>query len=332
MTTIYLTEQGSVVRLTSRQLIVFKGKEKLLQRPLFYIDRLVLFGNIQITAQAMAALLDEGIEIAYLNSRGQYRGKIQPADSKNILLRIAQYERCLDPAFQVELSRTVVAGKINNGRALILRFQRNHPEVEFSAELEAIDKILTKILHQQTIDQLMGCEGAATAAYFRAFGKMFRRELSFEVRTRRPPKDPVNAVLSFGYTLLTNEIFGLVSAQGLDPYLGFFHGISYGRPSLVLDLVEEFRHPFIDRFTLSLFNNDVLAADDFRAVENEGIYLTKPALKTYFEHYERRIREPFTEKQTGETVTFRHLFQQQLQKFSKTLMEKTAYQPFKIKE
>lgn len=280
----------------------------------------------------MGVLLDEGIEVGYLSSNGKYRGRIQAAESKNVLLRVAQYERFLDDAFQVELARTLVAGKINNGRALILRYQRNYPDTDFSAELLAIQTTLTNLASQQTVSSIMGSEGTSTAAYFRAYGKMFRKEFSFDKRTRRPPKDPVNAILSFGYTLLTNEIFSLVSAHGLDPYIGFLHGLSYGRPSLALDAVEEFRHPFIDRFTLSLFNNEVFTAEDFQPVENKGIYLTKPALKTYFEHYERRVREPFKLPNTDEDVNFRQLFKQQVHKLSSTILKKEPYEPFRIYE
>ena len=244
----------------------------------------------------------------------------------------SKYERYLDDDFQAELARTLVQGKINNGRALILRYQRNYPDADFSSELQVIDTALSKLPAQKTVNSIMGSEGTATAAYFNAFGKMFRKEFRFDKRTRRPPKDPVNALLSFGYTLLTNEIFSMVSAHGLDPYIGYLHGLSYGRPSLALDVVEEFRHPFIDRFTLSLFNNEVFAADDFRPVENKGIYLTKPALKTYFEHYERRVREPFKLPNTDEEVNFRHLFKQQVQKLSRSILTKESYEPFRIYE
>lgn len=330
MSTIYLTEIGSVVRISSRHLVVTKGTESILQMPLIKVDRLLLFGNITITAPAMGVLLDEGIEVCYLSSSGKYRGKIQAAESKNVLLRVAQYERFLDNDFQLELARILVQSKINNGRALILRYQHNYPDADFSSELQVIDTALANLPAQQSVSSIMGSEGTATAAYFSAFGKMFRKEFRFDKRTRRPPKDPVNALLSFGYTLLTNEIFSMVSAHGLDPYIGFLHGLSYGRPSLALDIVEEFRHPFIDRFTLSLFNNEVFAADDFQPVEDQGIYLTKPALKTYFEHYERRVREPFKLPNSDEEINFRELFKRQVQKLSNTILKKEPYEPFRI--
>ena len=332
MGTIYLTEPGAVVRVSSRHIVVTKGKERLLQMPMIKVERILIFGNIQITAQAVNVLMDEGIEISYLSSNGRFRGKIQPAESKNVFLRIAQYERSLDEEFSASIARTIVEAKIHNGRALIKRYQRNYPEINFEDDLQSIENALIKLKTQKQVPGIMGIEGTATATYFKAFGKMFRGKLRFEKRTRRPPKDPVNAVLSFGYTLLTNEFFSLVTAHGLDPYIGFLHGLSYGRPSLPLDLVEEFRHPFIDRFTLSLFNNQVLTEDDFRVVENQGIYLKKPALKRYFEHYERRVRERFRLHEQAEESNFRQLFQRQVANITKKIMKykDVEYKPFKI--
>ena len=330
MSAIYITEPGCMIRISSRHLIVTKGKERKLQMPLIKVERILLFGSSQITAPAVAALLDEGIEICYLSSNGRFRGKLQPAESKNVLLRVAQYERYLDEEFTVNLARTIVRGKVANGRALILRYQRNYPDIDFSGELKTIEQTLANLPSQKTVNSLMGSEGIATAVYFKAFGKMFRGDLRFETRSRRPPKDPVNAVLSFGYTMLTNEMFSLITAHGLDPYIGFLHGLSYGRPSLPLDLVEEFRHPFIDRFTLSLFNNGVLTESDFRPVENKGIYLNKDALQRYFEHYERRVKEKFNIGKSEEEKSYRDLFRLQVNKLSNTIMKGEKYEPIKI--
>ncbi len=230
MSAIYVTEPGCQVRVSSRQVIVTKGKERLLSMPLIKVERLLLFGPIQVTAQAVNILLDEGVDITYLSSKGRFRGKIQPAESKNVLVRVAQYERFLDEDFTVALARTFVSAKVSNGRALILRYQRNYPDIDFSAEIKSIENNLNKLKEQNSVAAIMGMEGTSTATYFKAFGKMFRTAFRFEKRTRRPPKDPVNAVLSFGYTMLTNEMYSLITAHGLDPYIGFLHGLSYGRP------------------------------------------------------------------------------------------------------
>jgi len=332
MSTVYITEPGAVVRQSSQHLVVTKDNQRLNTIPLIKLERLVIFGHVQLTTEAMHALLKEGIDVAFLTGNGKLRGRLVATESKNVFLRLAQYERHLDDAFQLELARAFVAGKIRNGRALILRYLRNHPENDFAQPLKLIEQTLDSVAAMATTNSLMGAEGLATAAYFRAFGQMFRRELAFETRTRRPPKDPVNAVLSLGYTLLTNEILALLIAQGFDPYIGFLHGVVYGRPSLALDLVEEFRHPLVDRLTLNLFNNQVLTAEDFRPVEGEGIYLTPAALKTYLQYYERRMREPVTLAETSMPTDFRQIVRAQAQRLAKTIKTQEAYQPFYLED
>lgn len=326
MSTVYLTDPGAVVRQSSQHLVVTKDNARLKTIPLLKLERLVIFGHVQLTTEAIHALLKEGVDVAFLTGHGKLHGRLLAADSKNVFLRLAQYERHLDDAFQIELARAFVAGKIRNGRALIQRYLRNHPENNFDAELRLISQTLEGLENLATVPSLMGAEGIATATYFRAFGQMFRRELAFETRTRRPPKDPVNAVLSLGYTLLTNEILALLSAQGFDPYIGFLHGVVYGRPALALDLVEEFRHPFIDRLTLNLFNNQVLTAEDFRPVEGQGIYLTPAALKTYLQAYEHRMREPSTPEVAASAP--RQILRDQVQRLAKTIRAQEPYQPF----
>jgi CRISPR-associated protein Cas1 len=219
---------------------------------------------------------------------------------------------------------------ISNARAMILRHLRNHPELNFSKELELIEQTLDRLERNQTVNSLMGAEGIATATYFRCFGQMFRKELTFQERSRRPPKDPVNAILSLGYTMITNEILGLVIAHGLDPYIGFLHGVVYGRPSLALDLVEEFRHPVIDRFSLHLFNNKILSADDFRKVEQDGIYLTSEGIKKYFQQYEQRLKAPLKQEASDATLNLRSIMKHQVRKMANSLQNREIYNPFKM--
>jgi CRISPR-associated protein Cas1 len=332
MSSVYITEQGAVVRQSDRHLVVTKDKERITHLPLIKLERLIIFGRVQLTTEAIQALLKEGVDVSFLTYNGKLRGRLVAAESKNVFLRLAQYERHLDDRFQLNLARTIVKAKIRNGRAVIARYQRNHPEESFAAEAKMIDDTLKSLDNLQTVNSLMGAEGVATAAYFRAFGRMFRKELAFETRTRRPPKDPVNAVLSLGYSLLTNEILSLLIANGFDPYIGFFHGVVYGRPSLALDLVEEFRHPFVDRLTLTLFNNEILSPEDFRPVEGEGIYLTPQALKTYLQLYERRLQEIFSPEGSEEKHSFRSLFRGQIQNLAKTIKNLEPYKPFRMRD
>jgi len=330
MKVIYITEQGSVVRKTSRRLVVSKEERTLAEIPAIGLDGIVIFGNIQMTSQAMGFLLDSGIHVSFLSSKGKYKGTLIPAQSKNVLLRIAQYERYLDEEFQRQHASVLVEAKIRNGRGLIKRYSRNYPELEFDDEISGLDSALKKLEAKPEVPVLLGIEGQATATYFRAFGKMFRKEMDFSVRSRRPPKDPVNALLSFGYTLVTNETFSLLLAIGFDPYIGYLHQIDYGRPSLALDMVEEFRHPIVDRFTLYLVNNRIISGEDFFENEERGFFLKPEALKRYFEQYEKRMNEVFQNQFTGEKVSYRSLFRQQAYKLSKTIQARVPYTPYRI--
>lgn len=328
MSVLYLTEQGSVLGRRQRRLIVTKDGNILKEVSGLRLERILIFGNVQITAQAMAYLLEQGIETSLLSSHGKFRGRLAPVESKNVFLRIAQYERYLDERFPVEHSRRIVEAKIRNARTLITRYGYDHKEEGFDDIVEVLKRALVSLPNKEKVATILGVEGHSTAAYFRAFGKMLRREFQFSTRSRRPPKDPVNALLSFGYTLITNEILSILCAIGLDPYIGYLHSINYGRPSLALDLVEEFRHPAIDRFTLNLVNNRVLDALDFEGREDGGFYLTDDSRRRYFLAYEEMMRNSFKESLSGEKTSFRSLLTRQAHKLAKSIQQGVPYQPF----
>lgn len=330
MATLYLTEQGAVLRKTSRRLVAEKDGKVITEVPEFKIDRVFVFGNIQITTQTIAFLLSNGIETSFFSVKGRLKGRLSPIESKNVLLRIEQHRKVQDEEFRLKLAKTIVEGKLKNGRTLLLRYSRSHPEVELSKYVSEIDRCLKSLVRKERISTVVGIEGQASAAYFRAYGKMFRRELQFEQRTRRPPKDPINALLSLGYTMITNEIISVVSGIGFDPYVGFYHGIHYGRPSLALDIVEEFRHPIVDTLTLHLINNRVLTDSDFIEDKEGGCYLTDDARRKYFEHYERKISKEFKLHNRDVRITFRKLFDAQAHNMEKVIMEGKPYKPFSM--
>ncbi|MFQ6114248.1 MAG: CRISPR-associated endonuclease Cas1 [bacterium] len=331
MSTVYITEQGAMLHQSSRHLVVTKGKEKLIHIPLLNVERLVLFGNVQITTQAINLLLNEGIDVAFMSTQGRLRGRLVATESKNVFIRLAQYERYLEDVFQVEMARAIVKGKITNARAVILLYQKNHPEVDLQLEIATLDETLFKIKNQNSHNSLLGSEGVGTASFFKAFSKMFSKRLRFETRSRRPPKDPVNALLSLGYTLLTNEVLSAVIAGGMDPYIGFLHGVVYGRPSLALDIVEEFRHPLIDRFTLNLFNNEIFVREDFQTVKHEGIYLKKDAFRKYLTLYEKRMLEPVAVGNKGEKMSYRDIIKNQVLIMNKSIKTRRIYQPYQMR-
>ena len=332
MATLYLTEQGSKLGKSSRRLVVEKDKKMLLEIPEFKVDRVLIFGNVQITTQAIAFLLDNGIETSFLTVNGRLKGRLSPIESKNILLRMRQYQTYQDNDFRLKIARSIIKAKIANSRTILMRYARNHPEVNLEDSKKRIEDCIGKVESKDSIKSLMGIEGIAASIYFRAYGKLFRRELQFEKRQRRPTRDPVNALLSFGYVLITNEMLSVICSIGFEPYIGYIHGVDYGRPSLALDMIEEFRHSIIDRFTLYLINNQILDEADFEDKGEEGMYLKDGPKKNYFVQFERYMNKEVECNITTEKKSYRNLFRSQAHKLMDTILKDEPYEPFLLKD
>lgn len=291
MATIYVSEQGAVISKTSRRLIISKDSAVILELPVFKVERIFIFGNIQLTTQAMNFLLENNIDVSFFTMGGKCHGRLTAMESKNIFLRLAQYERYLDKEFQINLAKTIVTIKLENEIELIYSFAKNYGISKFKETLVAIQKCKELLKSKAAIKSIMGIEGIAASYFFKAFKMMLRDEnLVFNLRQKNPSVDPINSLLSFGYTLITNEILSVLIGHGFDPYIGFLHGINYGRPSLALDIVEEFRSA-IDGFTLKLLNKAILTEDDFISTP-DGTFLKPNSMKKYFIHYDKLMSPP----------------------------------------
>jgi CRISP-associated protein Cas1 len=325
---LYVTEQGAWIRKTGDRLVVEKGGEVLLDVPCLKIDTVLLYGNVQFTTQALVEMLDHGIEMALLSQSGRLRGQLTPPKAKNIVLRMSQFQLARHEAFCLGFAREVVRGKVTNGAAVLERFRVNHPQRLARSEIDDLQSRLGAIERASSLDALRGVEGAAAAAYFKLLGRLLPDGLAFEGRHRRPPTDPFNSLLSFGYVLVGNEIQALLDAMGYDPYLGFFHQIDYGRPSLALDLLEEFRPALVDRFSVKLFNLGVLQPGDFSGDPERGVYLNPDGKRKYFRAYEQELTEPIS---LGEQkLTFRRLFQRQAELLARALRGEEPYKSFEL--
>jgi len=329
MAVVYVTEQGAVLTKRGDRLRILKEEKLLLDMPCHQIDAVMVFGNVQITTQALAELLDQNIELALLSSRGRLRGQLTSPMTKNIELRLAQYDHHRDEAFILQFARRVVAGKLANEQTMLQRFMDDHPEIDLKSEVESLRKSLRTVNEAASVSELLGLEGGAASVYFGAFGKLIRADFAFPGRRRRPPTDPVNALLSFGYTLLFNEIGSLLDGLGFDPYLGFFHKPDYGRPSLAADLLEEFRAPVVDRFTLRILNLRMFGPSDFQLhAPSGGMHLTPEAMKRYFAAYEEYLSQSFLDAETEEETTFRRCYRRQAERLAACLKGAGPYQPF----
>lgn len=330
MSFLYITEQGAVLRKCGQRYVIEKAGTTILDIQDFKLDAILIFGNISLTTPALSELLRDGIEVAFLTRSGRLKGQLTPIKAKNIPLRMKQYELYHIPEFRLGLAKAILRSKISNQLILIRRFAYNHPEVDIGQESHELERCVLRLERQANISTLLGLEGQAARAFFAAYSKALLKRMEFPGRRRRPPTDPVNSLLSFGYTLVLNEISSLLDGMGFDPYIGFLHGISYGRPSLALDLLEEFRSPVVDRLTLTLVNKGILRTEDFsKDIQSGGLYLKRDGMRTYFEYYEKFLNQEFSHYQTDESVTFRKCFRIQAEKLAKAITKRAEYQPFR---
>ncbi len=329
MANLYLTEQNSILRKKGNRLIVQKNDDILLEVQCHKIDAVLIFGNIQFTTQAANELFEHGIEMAILSRNGRLRGQITSPATKNIALRLQQFKKYWDDEFRLGLAGRIVAGKIKNSLNLIRHFSYNHSDIDFKPEISFLDSTLKSVESVSGIDRLLGLEGSAAKVYFEAFGKMILGDFSFPGRKKRPPTDPVNAILSLSYTMIFNEISSLLDGLGFDPYLGYFHRVDYGRASLSSDLMEEFRAPVADRLTVNLINNRIFKPADFYIRSKDGgVYFKRDAIKRYFMEYETMLNHPFMHPETRENTTLRKCYRMQAEKLASTIQNNSPYIPF----
>ncbi|MFN7961580.1 MAG: CRISPR-associated endonuclease Cas1 [Thermoanaerobaculia bacterium] len=288
MQLLYLTDPHTQVRRKDEHLEVWEGESRKANVPLQSLERIVVFGSVPFTSQALALALDKGIDVSFLSGHGKYRGSLLAAQSKNVFLRLAQCERFRHGGFRLAFCRAVVTAKILAQQRVLTRYARSQRAELESRALEELARLLGQVAEAGTPEGCQGLEGQAAAVYFEQFRHMLTA-LEFPGRRQRPSTDPANALLSLGYVMLGNEIASLLEALGLDPAVGFLHGLRYGRQSLALDLVEPFRQPVIDRLTLRLLNLKQFTSKDFEGGE-KGLRLVPEALKRYLEEYERHLR------------------------------------------
>lgn len=271
MEDLYVVEQGCVIKKFDEQFLVTKGGIKILSVPSYKVDKILLFGNQQITSQALALAFKNNIDVLFLSTKGRLKGKVYLNISKNVYLRFAQYESWRDKERRLKLAKIFIKGKIINQQNLLKRYKIN------DARLEAL---LSNVEGAKDNEALLGIEGLASKYYFEKLKDIIPRDYNFEGRNRRPPKDEVNSLLSLTYTMVLNEIISQVERNGLDSYVGFLHSIKYGRQSLPLDLLEEFRQYFCDLFVIKLINRREITAQDFYHDE-DGIFLKENSLRKY---------------------------------------------------
>lgn len=334
MGTIYITQDEAFIGKTDERLHVKAQKKTLLDVPLIKIDGVVVLGRATVSPAAIAELLQRNIPLSFLTGTGRYLGRLEPELTKNIFVRSAQWRAAGESEQAVHVVRGFVRGKLKNYRNALLRYMREHSQDDLQLSLTRIEQAIAPIDRTATINALRGLEGAGSAAYFGCFNHLIRAEgFRFEGRRRRPPTDPVNALLSFGYSLLRHDVQGALNIVGFDPYLGYLHVERYGRPSLALDLMEEFRPLVVDAVVLSGLNKRSLTPTDFTTEPLSGaVSLSPEGLRTFLRLYEQKKQSKFKHPVLGRQCTYQETFEIQARLLAKYLMsEIDKYPPLVLK-
>ncbi|MEO8402604.1 MAG: type I-C CRISPR-associated endonuclease Cas1c [Gammaproteobacteria bacterium] len=302
LNTLYITRQETYLHKERETIVIKQGNEKLGQFPALTVGNILCFGQVSVSPPLMGFCGERGIGLSFYSEYGKFLARVQGRQTGNVLLRRTQYRWADNVEKSVSIARIMVGAKIANGRNVLMREIRNHGEnILLDRAVQQLSNSLRRCQISSSVEQAMGIEGEAAAIYFGVFNQLLRNPgFIFEGRVRRPPTDPINALLSFAYSLLTQECTSALLGVGLDPFVGFLHQDRPGRPSLALDLLEEFRAPLADRFVLTIVNRKQMQLRDFVTEASGAVRLTDDARKTLLTAYQERkqdvILHPYLEE------------------------------------
>jgi CRISPR-associated protein Cas1 len=334
LNTLYVTTPKAFVGREGESLKVKVERETRLQIPLHHLVSVVCFGPVTVSAEAMEACAEAGITVAFLGVTGRFQARVEGRLSNTSTLRRAQYTAAGDPARCLAMARACVAGKIANSRVQLRRAGRTRDDdVEaISASADRLKVLGERVLEAPGLDELRGIEGEAAARYFAVFDAMLGPgALRFEKRSRRPPENEVNALLSFGYALLSQDCLSAAQAAGLDPAVGFLHAERPGRPALALDLMEELRALVVDRLVLAMVRLGQVKPDGFERLPTGEVRMMDATRKAFLVEYQTRKQEEVTHPVTGQTATWALMPHIQSRLFARALRGEGEYVPFLAK-
>lgn len=323
---LYVTEQGTRIGVSKGRVTVSQQKQVLQEVRLIDVSQISIYGNVQISSQAMRAMFDRRVPVCWFSYGGWFQGIAHGLPSKHVDLRRRQVAIAAQAGLPI--ARKMIEGKIRNSRTLLRRNSRS----EVKPILEQLKATADQTDDVDTIESLLGVEGAAARLYFSGFSAMLKDDslgtFDFQGRNRRPPRDPINCLLSYGYSLLTKDLTAVTLAVGFDPYLGVFHKPRFGRPALALDLAEEFRPLIADSVVINVINNGEIQENGF-VVRAQGVALTQQGRRSFITAYERRLDQEVTHPVYGYKITYRRVLEVQARMLGAYLLgEIPEYVPF----
>lgn len=351
MSTLYLVKQGTMLRKEQGRFVIEGGRAtdekgdspserlhqrgakdggRILEMPIQEVGRILVLGRVQISTSAIEVCLEHQIPVIFMSQTGDYKGHLWSSEFCDLPTEAAQFGRRRDAGFQRTMAQQLLQGKLTNSRHLLLRLNRKRKVEGLVAKIHRIDQHIAALKRVDDLDVMRGHEGSAARLYFAALGQLISHPgFSLTGRNRRPPKDPVNSLLSFGYTLLFNNVMSLILAEGLNPYLGNLHRSQRKEPHLAFDLMEEWRSPIVDSLVMMLVNKKMLRPTDFMFPNAEGgIYLNDAARRVFLKYFEERISEEVRHPALQQPVSYRRAIQLQIQQYKRCLQNSLPYEPF----
>jgi len=311
LNTLFVTQPDVYLSLDGDNIVLLKDKEKLGRVPLHNLEEVVSFGYTGASPALMGYCAERNISIAFLTKNGRFLARVIGQSRGNVVLRKKQYRLSDNESSSAKIARNFIIGKVYNNKWILERMTRNYPlriDVEqFKEASKQLTSILKEVRNCEELDSLRGWEGQAAICYNKVFNSMIlqqKEDFYFHLRSRRPPKDNTNAMLSFAYTLLANDTAAALETVGLDAYVGFMHRDRPGRASLALDLMEELRGVFADKFVLSLINRKEITKEGFFKKENGAVLMTDEARKTFLQAWQMKKQEKITHPFLSEKITW----------------------------
>jgi len=339
LNTLYITSDDAYIRKERETFVVEVNNEKVFQAPTHSIENIVCFGFKPLTPALMAYCAENNVGISYLSENGKFLARVYGAQQGNVLLRKAQYAISDVEIQSLAIAKPIIAAKVSNYRNLLLRHKRKHPEAPdleaLTLSADTMGKRLSNIEQSESLDELRGYEGECGVLYFGVLSSLItaqQEDFIFTQRTKRPPLDPANAMLSFLYAIIANDIRSALETVGLDPQVGFLHQLRPGRPSLALDIMEEFRAYMGDRIMLNLINLKQVTKKDFEIRESGEVRMSDDARKTLLNAYQKRKQEEIVHPFLDEKMTIGLLPHVQAQLLARYIRgDMTSYPPFYLK-
>ena len=336
LNTLYVSSQGVYLHREGETVVAERERQTVMRLPIHTLSGITCFGNVLVSPFLLGLCAERGVHVSFLTESGRPLARVEGGKAGNVLLRVAQVEAMRDPVRCAAIARNMVVGKVLNARTVLQRRLRDHGcDEPCEAAVARLANVVQRLRNAKQVDEVRGLEGEAASCYFAAFNSLLvSQQGDFRIanRNRRPPRDPMNALLSFLYVLLANDCAGAAKSVGLDAQVGFLHALRPGRASLALDLMEEFRAFFADRVALSLVNRGQIRKKDFRVTESGAVEMSEAARKTVLVEWQNRKKDEVTHPFLGERVVAGLLPFVQAQLLARHLRgDLDAYPPFLVK-